>query len=305
VQYQVVHRTVYEYESPVVHGRHLAHLRPRTTNGQSLTSHSLQVSPPPASMQYVVDYFGNDTHHFEIGVEHDRLEVTSTSDVEVRAPVAVEPGLCWEQVAEQVKSERELVSVREYCFDSPLVRSHRSLREYAESSFTPGRPVMDAVVELNDRIHTDFKYEPAATDVSTPLAQVMRDRRGVCQDFAQVAVGCLRSMGLPARYVSGYLETQPPPGQPKLVGADASHAWAAAYLGPSGWLDFDPTNNALPSDQHVTVAWGRDLSDVSPLRGVVLAGGSHRITVGVDVQRHTDTPVPPSVAPPSVAPKEA
>jgi transglutaminase-like putative cysteine protease len=244
-----------------------------------------------------VDYFGNDTHHFEIGVEHDRLEVTSTSNVEVRAPSEIEPERTWEQVALQVKSDREFVSVREFCFDSPLVRSHRSLREYAESSFTAGRPLTDAVVELNERIHTDFKYEPAATDVSTPLAQVMRDRRGVCQDFAQVAVGCLRSMGLPGRYVSGYLETQPPPGQTKLVGADASHAWASAYMGPKTWLDFDPTNNALPSDQHVTVAWGRDFSDVSPLRGVVLAGGSHRITVGVDVQRHADPRRPPSVAP--------
>jgi len=190
------------------------------------------------------------------------------------------------------------VSIREFCFDSPLVRSHHLLREYAEQSFSVGRALEEAIIELNERIHADFKYEPTATDVSTPLAQVMRDRRGVCQDFAQVAVGCLRSMGLPARYVSGYLETQPPPGQTKLVGADASHAWASAYLGERGWLDFDPTNNALPSDQHVTVAWGRDFSDVSPLRGVVLAGGSHRIIVGVDVQRieepEDSTPAPPA-----------
>lgn len=291
MHYQVIHRTVYEYESPVVHGRHLAHLRPRRTPTQSLASHSLQIFPPPASMQYVADYFGNDTHHFEIGVEHDRLEVTSTSDVNVSQHASPGAGqAAWEEIVGRVANQRELVLTREFCFDSPLVRSHHLLREYAEQSFTSGRPLRDAIVELNERIHAEFKYEPAATDVSTPLAQVMRDRRGVCQDFAQVAVGCLRSMGLPARYVSGYLETQPPPGQPKLVGADASHAWASAYLGAEGWLDFDPTNNVLPSDQHVTVAWGRDFSDVSPLRGVVLAGGSHRITVGVDVQRQDETP---------------
>ena len=181
-------------------------------------------------------------------------------------------------------SDNQLVTVREFCFDSPLVRSHRSLREYAEQSFALGRPLRDAIIELNERIHADFKYEPAATDVSTPLAQVMRDRRGVCQDFAQVAVGCLRSMGLPARYVSGYLETQPPPGQPKLVGADASHAWASVYVPNFGWLDFDPTNALLPELRHVTVAWGRDFSDVSPLNGVVFGGGRHSLRVAVDVE---------------------
>lgn len=155
-------------------------------------------------------------------------------------------------------------------------------------SFPNGRPMLDAVLELNDCVHSDFSYEPASTDVSTPLAQVMRERRGVCQDFAHVMVGCLRSIGLAARYVSGYLETVPPPGQPRLVGSDASHAWVAAFVPGLGWLDMDPTNALLPNLSHVTVAHGRDFSDVSPLKGVVLGGGRHSVKVGVDVQRLGD-----------------
>jgi transglutaminase-like putative cysteine protease len=238
-------------------------------------------------MHAIVDYFGNEAHHFELSTSHGKLQVTSTSDIEVVAGITSRDtqAVAWENVRDHLSSDRGLMGVHEYCFDSPLVRAHQSLRKYAEQSFAPGRDVRAAVVELNQRIFEDFSYETAATDISTPLAQVMRDRRGVCQDFAHVAVGCLRSMGLAARYVSGYLETQPPPGKPRLVGADASHAWAAAYVGNVGWLDFDPTNNVLPTTQHVTVAWGRDFSDVSPLKGVVLAGGSHRIIVGVDVQR--------------------
>jgi transglutaminase-like putative cysteine protease len=157
------------------------------------------------------------------------------------------------------------------------------LAEYAAPIFTPGRPFVDAVGELSERIFREFKYEPLATDVSTPLAQVLRERRGVCQDFAQLAVGCLRSLGLAGRYVSGYLETDAPPGRPKLVGADASHAWASAFLPTLGWIDFDPTNAVFPGERHVTVAWGRDFSDVSPLRGIVLGGGQHSLAVAVDV----------------------
>jgi transglutaminase-like putative cysteine protease len=161
------------------------------------------------------------------------------------------------------------------------------LSAYAAPSFAARLPLIDAVIDLNRRINTDFTYDPAATDTSTPLAQVLREKRGVCQDFAHVAIGCLRSLGLAARYVSGYLETQPPPGQARLVGADASHAWASVYVPDLGWLDFDPTNNMLPSERHITVAWGRDFSDVTPLKGMVLGGGAHTLTVGVDVEPRT------------------
>jgi len=285
--YTVVHNTTYDYENPVLHGHHLAHLKPRATPNQYVAHHELSVSPEPSSSQALIDYFGNNTHQFEVLAPHDRLEVISRTELEVVAPLShtEAPRIAWDQFAEQIRTDTSLIAVQEFCFDSPLVRAHSSLREYAHSTFAPGRDLKDAVVEFNARINTEFKYETASTDISTPLATVLREKRGVCQDFAHVAVGCLRSLGLPARYISGYLETAPPPGKERLVGADASHAWAATYLPGFGWLDFDPTNNVLPSDRHVTVGWGRDFSDVSPLKGVVLAGGAHRVSVGVDVER--------------------
>ena len=290
--YTVVHNTTYDYENPVLHGHHLAHLKPRATPNQYVASYQLTILPEPSSAHAHLDYFGNNIHHFEVLSPHDRLEVISRTELEVVVPLshAEVPKLTWEQFVEQVRVDPALIAVQEYCFDSPLVRAHSSLREYANATFTPGRDLKEAVVEFNARINAEFKYEPASTDISTPLATVLREKRGVCQDFAHVAVGCLRSLGLPARYVSGYLETVPPPGKDRLVGADASHAWAATYLPGYGWLDFDPTNNVLPTDRHVTVAWGRDFSDVSPLKGVVLAGGAHRVTVGVDVERRRAKP---------------
>lgn len=285
--YTVVHNTTYDYENPVLHGHHLARLKPRATPNQYVARHELSITPEPASAHSLIDYFGNDTHHFELLSPHDRLEVISRTELEVVPPLPHDevPGIAWDAFAEQVRSDLSLIAVREFCFDSPLVRAHSSLLEYVSSTFTPGRDLKQATIEFCARIYREFKYETASTDISTPLASVMREKRGVCQDFAHVAVGCLRSLGLPARYVSGYLETEPPPGKPRLIGADASHAWAATYLPGYGWLDFDPTNNVLPSERHVTVAWGRDFSDVSPLKGVVLAGGAHRVSVGVDVER--------------------
>jgi transglutaminase-like putative cysteine protease len=202
-----------------------------------------------------------------------------------------------ELVVREVRSNPTLLSEYEFCFDSPLVRNHTVLQEYAAGIFTRKRPILDAVLELNHRIHTEFKYDPSATDVSTPLGQVMRERRGVCQDFAHVAIGVLRCIGLPARYVSGYLETIPPPGQARMVGADASHAWASAFVPGFGWFDFDPTNDVVPSERHITVAWGRDFSDVSPLKGVVLGGGRHTLAVGVDVEPRESATGGPKVAP--------
>jgi transglutaminase-like putative cysteine protease len=199
-------------------------------------------------------------------------------------------------VARRLEADTTLLSAREFVFDSPLVRAHPSLAAYAEPTFRPGRPIVEAILELNHRIETEFAYDPSATDISTPLAQVLRQRRGVCQDFAHVAVGCLRSMGLAARYVSGYLETMPPPGMPRLVGADASHAWASVFLPDFGWLDLDPTNDLLPSGRHIVVGWGRDFSDISPLIGVVLGGGQHRLTIGVDVESGGNSPTPADVA---------
>jgi transglutaminase-like putative cysteine protease len=286
--YSVRHTTLYEYDAQVLHAHHVARLRPRRTEYQQVLMTDLDIKPRAHSVSNRPDYFGNDTDSIEVQEVHDHLEVTARSVVCVLPrPLADNPpkdSISWEQAARIISTEPESLREYEYSLDSPLVRRHRLLANYAQQSFPAGRPIVDGVIDLNRRINEDFTYDPAATEISTPLAQVLREKRGVCQDFAHVAIGCLRALGLPARYVSGYLETQPPEGQPRLVGADASHAWAAVYVPDRGWLDFDPTNNVLPSERHVTVAWGRDFSDVSPLKGTVLGGGSHRLTVGVDVE---------------------
>jgi transglutaminase-like putative cysteine protease len=269
-----------------VHAVHALHLEPRNLAHQRVLESALAIVPGEAEQRSLHDYFGNITHLVEILAPHDVLEVKSESRVEVSPPqleLAPATRLSWQRVREQLRSDATLIAAREYCFDSPLVRSHDLLADFAQPLFAPGRGLVEAVTELGQRIFEQFKYEPRATDVSTPLAQVLRERRGVCQDFAQLAIGCLRSLGLAARYVSGYIETDAPSGRPKLVGADASHAWASVFVPGLGWLDFDPTNAIFPGERHVTLAWGRDFSDVSPLRGVVLGGGAHTLGVAVDV----------------------
>jgi len=285
--YHVRHSTRYEYEVPVMHAHHFVHLRPRPLAHQTVHLTELEISPDARGIFRQRDYFGNDCDAIELLTTHDCLEVTARSVVSlVPSPLAeVDLGASptWEQVVTQLKQDTKFLRERELGFDSPLVRRHALLQSYVSPSFPAGRPILQGVADLNRRIYDDFTYEPAATDVSTPLGKVMRERRGVCQDFAHVAIGCLRSVGLAARYVSGYLETTPPPGVPRLVGADASHAWASVFVPAIGWFDFDPTNGTLPSDRHITIGWGRDFSDVSPLKGVVVGGGNHRLSVGVDV----------------------
>jgi transglutaminase-like putative cysteine protease len=214
--------------------------------------------------------------------------VQVTSRVEVRDRARPDPCLTppWNGVADVLEGllGDTLLDVADFCHDSPYVALSHELRDYASPSFLPGRPLLDCVIDLNHRIHEDFAYDPAATTVATPLTEVLAERRGVCQDFAHIAIACLRVMGIPARYVSGYLLTRPPPGKPKLRGSDASHAWLSAWLPGHGWVDCDPTNDCLPDLEHVTLGWGRDFGDVSPLCGVVLGGGEHRLRVGVDVE---------------------
>lgn len=286
-QYVLRHTTRYEYDLPVVHAHHLARLRPRQLSHQRVVSSELTVKPGASSLTEKIDYFGNITDVLEVSETHEVFEVASHSIVTTlpnRLSEAPPLGaITWEAAAQALDDTELYLREGELRYDSPLVRVHQVFKEYAATTFVAGRDLVEGVIELNRRIHQDFKYEPAATDVSTPLGQVMRERRGVCQDFAHVAVACLRSVGLAARYVSGYLETIPPPGKERLVGADASHAWASVLVPGHGWLDFDPTNNLLPSERHIWAAWGRDFSDVSPLKGVVLGGGAHRLTVGVDV----------------------
>jgi transglutaminase-like putative cysteine protease len=206
--------------------------------------------------------------------------------VAARPPVQVDESLPWESLRDSLARDhsRAGLDVYQFCFPSPHVPDVPRLGEYARASFPEGRPLAAGLLELTGRIHADFAYDPAATNISTPIDEVFRQRRGVCQDLAHVQIGCLRSLGLAARYVSGYLRTYPPPGKPRLVGADASHAWLSVHAGPLGWIDVDPTNNSLPRDEHITIAWGRDYSDVCPISGMFTGGGRHAMYVSVDVE---------------------
>jgi uncharacterized alpha-E superfamily protein/transglutaminase-like putative cysteine protease len=286
--YRVSHRTTYEYDGPVEQSYNEAHLRPRTTERQRCTGHTLAIEPGPTSRSEYVDAFGNAVSIFVVAGGFERLAVTATSEVTVHPVPPPPPSPPWESALWLLDIDRQADSrqARQYRAPSRLVPASPDLGQYAQSSFEPGRPLVEAVVDLAGRIYRDFVYEPGFTSVTTPVLDVLRYRRGVCQDFAHLGVGCVRSMGLAARYVSGYIETVAPAGQARLVGADASHAWFSVYLPGWGWIDVDPTNDQLVSDSYITTAWGRDYWDVSPLRGSVEGGGtSHTLDVAVDVTR--------------------
>lgn len=285
--YEVIHSTSYTYTTDVSVSHHVAKLTPRSLPGQSCQAHALAVNPHPALVTHHDDYFGNRTTFFTVAGAHRTLQVTARSRVEVvprTVPVAAETP-AWETVRDACRGNVPALDfeVQESTYPSALIPNLPALADYAVASFAAGRPVLEAVVDLSRRIHADFKFDSKATTVATPLEQVIRNRSGVCQDFAHIQIGCLRALGLPARYVSGYMETVPPPGEPKLIGADASHAWVQVFVPNSGWIDVDPTNNLLPSDRHIITAWGRDFEDVSPIRGVMVGGGMHLLSVGVDV----------------------
>lgn len=290
-RYRVTHRTDYTYPQAITRGYNEARLAPRPTAAQRVLRHEVTIHPHPAYRSERTDYFGNGVLHFTIQHPHSRLTVTAVSEVELVHPVpelGLETSMAWEQAASATGEDHSPAGLdaRQHLLPSPLVPHLPEIGDYARASFTTGRPVADAVADLMGRIYTDFTYDPTATSVTTPLDRVFRERRGVCQDFAHLAIGCLRAMGLAARYVSGYLETAPPPGQEKLRGADASHAWFAVFDPRLGWLDFDPTNNVVPADQHVTTAWGRDYGDISPLKGIIFGGGQgQQSEVAVDVER--------------------
>lgn len=288
MRYNIIHRTTYTYNSTVTVCHHLARLEPRKLPTQECPWHELTISPKPAQRSARTDYFGNTSVYFEIAGAHKKLEVIARSLVNVNPGPPFDPSTTppWEMVRDACRADlySPTSAAGELTFASTLVPLSTEFAEYALVSFTPDRPILDAVSNLNRRMFRDFKFDRTATDVATPVAKVFQQRRGVCQDFAHVMIACIRSLGLPARYVSGYLETRPPPGKPKLLGADASHAWVSVFCGPAfGWMDADPTNNVLPSDRHITVAWGRDFRDVSPLRGVTIGAGEQRLHVAVDV----------------------
>lgn len=288
MNYRITHRTLYEYAAPVSVSQHVARLTPRATATQSCTEFALTIGPVPALRKTLRDYFGNELCFFSIQEVHRRLDIVTQSvvGVNVAAPLTVEKSLAWEEVAGLFRDpvSPEVVEPYEFVFDSPQIRASRELADYARESFVRGTPVLVGARELTRRIFQDFKYDPKATTVATPLEEVWQKRRGVCQDFAHLGIACLRSLGLPARYVSGYLRTRPPEGKPRLVGADASHAWFSVFCPQGGWVDFDPTNNCLPAGEHITVAHGRDFGDVSPVAGIITGGGAHEVKVSVDVE---------------------
>lgn len=287
MRYHIRHATGYSYTEPVPVCHNLLHLAPRNTAGQTCLVHELFIDPEPAVRSKRHDYFGNDIDYFSIQEAHDGLSVTARSVVEVAAPSRQETASpTWEHVAAKLKSNLSFDGLAAYqaSLPSPRVAPSDALREYALASFPKDRPVFDAVRDLTSRIHADFKFDAKATTVHTPPDELLELRRGVCQDFAHLAIGCLRSMGQAARYVSGYVCTTPPPGMPRLQGADASHAWISVFCGPLGWIDFDPTNDAVVGDSHITIGWGRDYGDICPIQGLFVGGGEHSMTVAVDVE---------------------
>jgi transglutaminase-like putative cysteine protease len=297
MKYRIRHITEYEYERPVSACYNRAHLLPRETHYQNTDIPKVIIYPIPSTGSRRIDYFGNREYHFAIHEPHKKLSIEVVTEIQLNE-FRANPGeqLQYGNTCLQAKeklyqhaNDAETLYAREFLLDSPMIKANDTLREYAQDCFSDDKPLFQAVRELTTKIFTEFKYDSGFTSVATPLAEVLEHKRGVCQDFAHLAIACLRSLGYPARYISGYLETLPPPGQKRLVGADASHAWFSVYSAGEGWFEFDPTNDSVPTSQHIVTAWGRDYSDVSPLRGVILGGGKYQnLNVSVDVARITE-----------------
>jgi transglutaminase-like putative cysteine protease len=295
MKYRVIHTTKYLGDEPASVAHNEARLRPRSLPWQVCHVHDLQISPVPSTRSHRTDYFGNTVCEFSFNQGYAELEISAVSDVSVssRTPAADQTSPPWDTVAERLRalvSEADLAAF-EFAFDSPRVQTFSGVADYARPSFEAGRPILNALADLMARLHRDLTYDPKATTVTTPVEEVFELRRGVCQDFAHLGIAAVRSMGLSARYVSGYLQTRPPPGKPRLVGSDASHAWLSVYCGPTGWVDLDPTNNLFPEMEHITLGWGRDYGDVPPIRGVFIGGGRNRHTVTVDVSPIESEPI--------------
>ena len=309
MKYRITHTTLYHYSQPVGLCQNEARLQPRNFWRQQCHISRFDITPAPMDFSERIDFFGNRVAYFAIQLPHTKLLVTAISEVTIfprQNNLDLLNQMTWEQVRSllqeppsqgQIQSPQgqiqlqnqdqvfEILDARQYVLDSPMVTITPELADYARNSFLPNRALVDVVHDLMQRIYRDFTYDPAFTTIATPLSEVLSFRRGVCQDFAHLAIGCLRAYGIASRYISGYVETLPEPGKQRLIGADASHAWFSVYIPGTGWMDFDPTNNTVPLDQHITLAWGRDYADVTPLKGIAFGGGQHTLSVSVDVLR--------------------
>ncbi|GAA5508468.1 transglutaminase family protein [Novipirellula caenicola] len=290
IRYRIIHRTHYRYSDSVAVCQNQLRMQPSTRPGVTCHRSEIAVLPEPMTVTEHTDYFGNCVYSFAIETLHKELTAVATSEVTVDPPSVVgESGaIPWNTIVGQpgdIRQSRSGRYVDEFCFDSPRGQKESKYADYARVSFTDGRGIVEATLDLTKRIHHDFRYDTCATEVNTPTADAFALRAGVCQDFAHIQIACLRSIGLPARYVSGYLRTIPPPGEERKIGADESHAWISVYCGPElDWIDFDPTNACQCTTDHIPICIGRDYGDVSPMRGVILGGGQTWLKVSVDVE---------------------
>tara|TARA_R110000796_G_scaffold35017_3_gene90072 strand:+ start:32781 stop:33671 length:891 start_codon:yes stop_codon:yes gene_type:complete len=290
--FNITHTTKYEYNAPVSYCHNIATLRPRESKGQELLDYKIDILPEPAEVSERIDFFGNYITRFSIQTQHTILKVVTRSKI-VRDYAKFQESFYSDSCKNTTLNEAlvalksnnlDILEAKQYVLESIFIRrTDDTIKKYAELSFKGNRSVFDAAYELMQRIYTDFQFVSGFTSISTPIDVVMKEKKGVCQDFAQIAIACIRSIGLPARYISGYIETLPPEGKEKLIGADASHAWFSIFIPNFGWVDFDPTNNQIPLDQHIVVGWGRDYYDVPPLKGVVFGSGKSKLKVAVDI----------------------
>jgi transglutaminase-like putative cysteine protease len=288
MMYDIRHRTTFTYEDVVSVSHHVLHLSPRRHPRQRALETAMLIDPSPAVDSQGSDYFGNPVHYLTVQEPHDQLVVEARSRIDVQPlPASIDLGASerWVETRESLAAAADdtMLQAFQFVFDSPYSVADEDVRDYALQSFVGDRPVLEAAMDLTSRIYAEFEYRGGVSDVSTPVRDVFDMRKGVCQDFAHLEIACLRSLGLAARYVSGYLRTRPPEGKEKLVGADASHAWLSVWCGSNGWVDFDPTNNVIPNVEHITIGWGRDYGDVSPINGFIVGGGAHQVAVAVDV----------------------
>ncbi len=285
--YSITHTTTYQYQEPVSLCHNIAMLSPRDTATQTCKASRIIITPTPEILEEHTDFFGNKVFYFVVEQEHEKLSVTVISAIEkIKTGVSLLPAtISWENTRDLLlASAGEYMDEKQFTAATEITAPTQEIRDYAAVSFTAGRSFYDAAYDLMHRIYTDFEFTPGFTTISTPLSIVMQEKKGVCQDFAHLAISCIHAMGLPAKYISGDIETLPARGKEKVAGVDASHAWYSIFIPGSGWIDFDPTNNQVPDEQHITVGWGRDYFDIIPLKGVIMSSSSHELTVSVDVR---------------------